>query len=93
MRTVYKYPLHVDYQQTIRVSREVGVSSKIVHVGLDPTGMPCVWVENRPGPINELFVIFVVGTGQPIPENTEHVGSFVQGSYVWHAYLQYHPNR
>ena len=61
--------------------------SKIIHVGLDPKGIPCIWaeVQHRPDRFIDR-VIFVVGTGNRIPEDAAHVGSFIQDEFVWHIY-------
>ena len=86
MRTVYKYPFATGgdiAEQHINVYGWATVRM----VGLDPHGKPCIWAESSPKEELSKRTIYVVGTGQPIPEEAEYyLGSFVQGPYVWHVY-------
>lgn len=86
MRTVYKYRLNITDEQRIEVQKEAGSPCSIVHVGLDPAGVPCIWMELTPGGYIERHVIHIVGTGNPISGSLSHIGSFVQGPFVWHVY-------
>lgn len=84
MKTIYKYPLEIKGEQTIKTG---GDGANIIHVGLDPMGTPCIWLEvDTLWPYKDL-PIYIVGTGNPIPEGRGHVGSFVQGPFVWHVYI------
>lgn len=87
MRVVYKYPIAITDRQMVAVHKEAGTSTKIVHAGLDPNGIPCVWIELIPGTYIETYEICVIGTGNPIHGNVEHIGSFVQKPFVWHIYV------
>jgi len=83
MHTIYKYPIQITDRQIIELPNH----SKIVHVGLDPEGNPCLWAEVDTDEYGFLeLILFVVGTGRPTPPATTHLGSFVQGSFVWHVY-------
>jgi len=84
MKTIYKYPIQITDEQEI----EMPFASKVIHAGLDPQGTPCLWAvvdtESSPEPVS----VLVVGTGNPMPFHPErHVGSFVQGPFVWHVFL------
>lgn len=84
MKTIYKYPIEITDEQEIQIP----FGATVIHAGLDPQGTPCVWamVETRNSP--EPVSIFVVGTGNSLPFVPEsHVGSFVQGQFVWHVFL------
>jgi len=83
MKTVYKYPLVITDQSSI----ETSVGAKPLHVGLDPSGMPCIWCEVDPKARWCENTVYIVGTGNKIPAQTEHFGSFVDGYVVWHVYL------
>lgn len=88
MRTIFKYPLRIVTKQEI----EVPVGSSVLHVGLDATGKPCIWFEVEKDAadagMKETIVVYVIGTGHPIPEEASyHVGSFVISTYIWHIYI------
>jgi len=81
MRTIHKYPLAIVDEQIITTQR-----SKWLHVGLDPQGTPCIWAEVDTRNESVRRSILIIGTGNPIPYGAKHIGSFVQGSFVWHVY-------
>lgn len=84
MKTVYKYPIRITDKQLIAFPE----NAEIKHVGLDPNGVPCLWIELDTKQPDQLRDLYIVGTGRPIPEEaTKHIGSFVQDPFVWHAYL------
>lgn len=84
-RTVYKYKLTITDRQVINIE-----GKKILHVGLDPSGTLCAWVEIPEG--RRWFhprPFFIVGTGNPIPHGaTEFHGTVVMGQFVWHIYTE-----
>lgn len=84
MKTVYKFPLSITTKQFITVK----TGSIPLHVGLDPSGVPCIWVKcNTETPTSEGLEIRIIGTGHEIPYDAQiHIGSFVQGVYVWHVF-------
>jgi hypothetical protein len=93
MRTIYKYPIKIVDQQTItspQAYRTIITPPKIRHVGLDPQGQPCVWVEVDTDLAPHTWELFVVGTGNEIPDQAGlvSVGSFVAGPFVWHVYVR-----
>ena len=81
MRTIHKYPLAIIDEQII-----TSQLSKWLHVGLDSQGTPCIWAEVDTRNEKVRCLIRIVGTGNPIPNGSEHIGSFVQGPFVWHVY-------
>lgn len=83
--TIWKFPLIIQRFTSIQAP----VGAKIIHVGIDPTGEPCVWAEvNAENDMQEIKLC-VVGTGQLKPsEAKDHLASFVQGPFVWHVYLR-----
>jgi hypothetical protein len=83
-RTIYKYPLSIVDMQVIYEIR----LDRVLHVGLDPQGTPCVWCEVNNVERQSQLVIYIVGTGNEVPAGaTDHIGSFVQGPFVWHVYI------
>ena len=52
-------------------------------------GTPYVWVEHPINSEEAVELIFVtVGTGHVIPEGAEHIGSLIDGAFVWHLYYK-----
>lgn len=86
MRTIYKFPIQIKGRQKIEFLKEPGTTPRILHVGLDPAGVPCVWVELYVGTYPHSFEIVIVCTGGKISGAKAHVGSFVQDCFVWHVY-------
>ena len=96
MNTIYKYPFAITDGQSL----DLPVDADPVHVGLDPQGTPCLWCAvNTDSPI-ERRRLYLRGTGQRLPENPRFgttvaygnvlvvVGSFIQGPFVWHVFLE-----
>lgn len=82
MKQVWKYPLTMGINEVL-----LPAEHKIVHVALQH-GNITMWAEvslanvpYKPIPVS------VVGTGHDIPEDTEHVGTFMDGPFVWHVYV------
>jgi len=87
MQTIYKYPFGITDIQTV----DLPINHKILHVGLDPQGTPCLWaiVDSEQTQTNPK-VLFVVGTGHPMPTvPVSHLGSFAQGPFMWHIFVSY----
>jgi hypothetical protein len=84
MNTIWKYPLRIADFQEVRVK----LNGIPIHAGLDPSGSPCVWCEvEEDNTDTEPLHIYIIGTGNPLPSRArEHLGSFVQGPFVWHVY-------
>jgi hypothetical protein len=82
--TIHKFPLHITDEQLIAMPAE----SQPLHAGIDPGGKPCLWCEvDTDSPETIQRKIFVVGTGNPIPDEASvHLGSFVAVPFVWHVF-------
>lgn len=82
--TIHKYKIGPASISGIRAR-----SGPVRHVGADPQGDLCVWIEVDPNE-EELHVrkFLIVGTGGEVPDNriVAHVGSTVEGAYVFHIY-------
>lgn len=48
----------------------------------------CIWVEVNPEYNKEKWGFFWVGTGNPIPENVEYIGTIQVSIYVFHLYKE-----
>jgi hypothetical protein len=86
-RVIWKFPLH-SIETVVRTSAH----APIALCGLDPvSGAPALWIKNNPDAeaVDRTFVIY--GTGHEI-EGDEgfpydiHVGSVIDGPFVWHVY-------
>lgn len=92
MRTIWKYAI-AERKRAL----EMPYAWAAIHCGKDPSGTRCVWVEvdyqvkqydEHPYP-TERVVFHTIGTGHTIQEDTwEHVGTFIEGAYVWHVYAE-----
>lgn len=87
MKKIHKFPIEITDTQSISIECQSGTFSKIVYVGLDGNKTPCIWVEFIPGTIRDTYDLKMFGTGEAIPEYYEHIGTFMQGSYLWHLYI------
>lgn len=81
-KRVYKYPIMVTDMQSISITE----GAKVVHVGLDPRGIPCIWALVEVDRPHVSCVIYVTGTGHDVPPSVEHLGTFIEGGYVWHVW-------
>ncbi len=86
-RVVWKFPLEIGEVNSITVS-----AGMVVLTGIDPaSGKPAIWVEHRLGGLQDERRFVVYGTGHTIPgiggyPDDLHVGSVIDGSFVWHIY-------
>lgn len=84
MKTVYKYRIRVTDVQTLKMP----MGWKPLHVGIDPIGDFCLWALVDTEALELEQDIYVHGTGHPVGENEEYIGSDVQGRFVWHVFRQ-----
>lgn len=82
MRKIYKYPFEIKD----KIEIEMPACSMVVHVGLDPQGQPCVWANVEPEAQTIKQIFYVRGTGHDLGDASGHLGSFVQGDFVWHLF-------
>lgn len=84
---IFKYPLQVAPINLLQLPKE----SKIIHVAIQMPAGICLWCEvPRPDDIHDVEErkIVVYGTGHEIPDSlkVEHLGTVMDGPYVWHVY-------
>ena len=82
MKTVYKYSLRS------RASVELPAGAVVLHVGLDPQGQGAFWAFVDTDNDTETRRFVVTGTGHPVPDGLEFLGTYVEGPFVWHAWEQ-----
>ena len=85
MRTIYKYPLELDVEQTI-----TGPIMEFLHLDWQ-NGQLCVWAEVDTDEAEETHHFYIVGTGHQVPSAAvDHVGTVLSedGMFVWHVYTQ-----
>lgn len=86
MKTVWKYQF-----ATVQDDVVIPANARIVHVG-EQGGKVTVWAEVVANPVGVGYAryLVIVGTGHPIPDRWEHVGTVVQPPWVWHVYAEPH---
>jgi hypothetical protein len=82
MNTIWKTPVEIKDWQAVFVT----AGAHPIFVGLDPQGVPSIWWEVNAQAVAAERRIVVVGTGNRVPPGCVHIGSFVDGQYVWHVY-------
>jgi len=82
MRTIWKYPIFIVPSITIIYKPKGAILRYVGIQGPDP----CVWFEVENTPRLEECIIKVFGTGQPIPDDGQYLGTCQQYGYVWHLY-------
>lgn len=85
MNTIHKYPIEIADIQTVMMPDQC----TIIHAGLDPQGVPCIWAIVNAACDKREFTIAVIGTGNPMPSLIRgvHLGSFSQDYFMWHVFL------
>jgi hypothetical protein len=67
---------------------ELGMPAKFLYVAMQNDN-PQLWVQHCPDShVQVTAEIKVLGTGDEVPEGFEFLGTWLDGSYVWHAYAK-----
>lgn len=84
---IYKYPLTDRPLQQNKL--RLPTKFKLLHVGLDPKGALCFWVEqDRFHSLFYSYQVFVISTGQPLFPECDHFLQTVQvQDEMWHVYV------
>jgi hypothetical protein len=81
---IFKYPFAIQRRATV----EIPSGHVLIHAGLDPKGIPCVWAMVDADTPKREVVLYVIGTGHDVPEEApRHLGSFVREDDVWHIFI------
>lgn len=89
-RRIYKYPLAICDMQEVHTHHR----ARLLCVDLQ-VGRPQIWAEVDTTAPTASLSVYVVGTGNPIPdEATTYVDSFqmYEGALVWHVYADAWPS-
>lgn len=90
MKQIWRFPIDMTEaaNNEARFTLEVPVGARILHVALLQRAPhePSLWIKFDPDrePVTHTFEI--VGTGNPVPEHSEYVGTWQQDGYVWHLF-------
>ncbi len=84
MKTIYKYVLQVKDWQTLSLPG----GAAPIHVNTDPQGQLAVWCWVNPDPNHWVAdrVFAVRGTGHPIQDGLEYLGTVKDGPFMWHIF-------
>jgi hypothetical protein len=83
MKVVYKYPVHPETKSAV-----LPADARLVQVGMQGDTL-MLWAEHSGYPGDDMRVVRhfdVFGTGQPIPDDATHIGTFFDGPFVWHVF-------
>lgn len=84
MRTIWKFPILGGWFEQLPMPR----GAKILHVA-DQGGIINLWAEVDTTAERVRRTVVVVGTGHSLPEGDgSHIGTVMQGQYVWHIYIE-----
>lgn len=81
MRTIHKYPLAFDEDNSVVMP----TGSRLVLFAIQ-NGIPHVWADVITGNQNEVRRLAIHGTGHPVGTLSRHIGSLQDGPFVWHLY-------
>ena len=87
-RTIWKFPINLEalaLHGTSSMSIELPMNSKYLVTGAQGNEI-VVWYEVSPKAQKETRKLYVVGTGQNVPDGTCYLGTAFIGAYVWHVY-------
>ena len=82
-REIWKFPVTIGLW-----TEKIPSSAKFLSVQMQDLS-PQMWWLIDPSAPTELFKFIIVGTGQPLPDDTDewtYLGSFIDGFFVWHLF-------
>jgi len=81
-KAIWKYPLFLGKNEL-----ELPRGSRIVHVG-DDNGIPTLWalVNITPEHPREVRNLIIKGTGHPVSQVEDYIGTWQAPPYVWHLF-------
>lgn len=92
-RTIWKYEIEITDRQVLKMPTKARLLPFVAQQPGQPSNMLCLWAEvdlrNSEAYPMEKVPIYVVGTGNPMPEevgNDGYLGSVQSGVFVWHVY-------
>ena len=79
---IWKYPLSITDIQNINIPSR----HRILSAGIDPENNVCVWALVASNDAKENVEIRIFGTGTPVDEFGEFIGSVRDGVAIWHIF-------
>ncbi len=83
MKTIWKFPLDLKEHQTVAMPS----GARVLSVQMQQ-GTPTIWAVVNPSSEHTFRHVFVVGTGQYVPEDKTYIGTVQMEAYVWHVYIE-----
>jgi hypothetical protein len=90
MNTIFKYPLVITDEQKIKIPQ----GAVPLYVEFDGTNTLCLWCQVNTTVIKENCIIYIVGTGNPMPDKEcEYIGSvkdtftYQYTTFIWHVFI------
>lgn len=81
-KTIYKYPVEFKLDGDLI---EIPVLSSFRHFGAQDNQLYTWWEVQPTFPLDKKR-LYVIGTGQPIPDDATWLATTQVGPYVWHLY-------
>jgi hypothetical protein len=89
-RQVWKFPVPDTLQVNVPFTVEAPGIGRAVHFDMQETDTgyhpTFLWTEVDPDAPFSTTQFMVVGTGWDVPDDYEHVGTYLNGPLVWHLY-------
>jgi hypothetical protein len=84
-RKVWKFPVFANDNVMIPAG------ARILMMATQPQGWH-LWAEVDPEQPKVARRVAIIGTGWDVPENHTHIHSWIDGYFVWHAYIEDEPD-
>lgn len=81
MKTIYKYRLSGRYTTTLELPKQAQILSV-----QSQEGVPTLWALVDTSKELEQRYFTVVGTGWEVEEEVCHIGTYMEGMFVWHVF-------
>ena len=84
-KTVWKFAFSM---RSMEIAISMPRGAEIVCINMQGS-IPCLWATVQPDNSSITRRFFVVGTGNPLPEDGIYRGTWFDGSFVWHLFEKY----
>lgn len=81
-QTIHKFTF--TFQPEVEILLELPTHAKVVHVATVSPNVGAMWVLLHPTHRRWVRRFRVVGTGRDWPNDAHHVGTVIDGDFVWH---------
>ena len=87
MKTIYKFPIEITDEQKVRMP----LSAKILCIQMQG-GIPCIWAKVvSDDKCTGLTTILTFGTGNPVNDGGDYIGTYQDKSLVFHVFTKKTP--